>query len=113
MVILYTTYTTRHLVFYRTHLSFLGSQTFSLSLHSGKSKCKDISSKYFFANLHSRRAPQGCVLSPALLTLYTFGFRRTARDTLLVKFSDDAPLTGLITTSENSYRCAVEKLVCW
>ena len=58
-------------------------------------------------------APQGCVLSPALFTLYTSDFRCTARDTLQVKFSDDTLLTGLITTSENSYRCAVEKLVSW
>ena len=58
-------------------------------------------------------APQGCVLSPALFTLYTSDCRCTARDTLQVKFSDDTSLTGLITTSENSYRCAVEKLVGW
>ena len=54
-----------------------------------------------------------CVLSPALFTLYTSDCRCTARDTLQVKFSDDTSLTGLITTSENSYRCAVEKLVGW
>ena len=58
-------------------------------------------------------APQGCVLSPALFTLYTSNCRCTAKDTLQVKFSDDTSLTGLITTSENSYRCAVEKLVGW
>ena len=57
--------------------------------------------------------PQGCVLSPALFTLYTSHCRCTARDTLQVKFSDDTSLTGLITTSENSYRCAVEKFVGW
>ena len=58
-------------------------------------------------------APLGCVLSPALFTLYTSHCRCTARDTLQVKFWDDTSLTGLITTSENSYRCAVEKLVGW
>ena len=58
-------------------------------------------------------APQGCVLSPALFTLYTSDCRCTAKDTLQVKFSDVTPLTGLITMSENSYRCAVEKLVGW
>ena len=57
-------------------------------------------------------APQGCVLSPALFTLYTSDCRCTARYILQVKFSDDTSLTGLIT-SENSYRCAVEKLVGW
>ena len=59
------------------------------------------------------QSPQGCVLSPALFTLYTSDCRCTARDTLQVKFSDDTSLTGLVTMSENSYRCAVEKLVGW
>lgn len=53
-------------------------------------------------------APQGC----ALFTLCTLVCRCSAKDTLLVKFSNDTSLTGLIT-SENSYRCAVEKLVGW
>ena len=53
------------------------------------------------------------MLSPALFTLYTSDCRCTARDTLQVKLSDDTSLTGLMTTSENSYRCAVEKLVGW
>ena len=39
--------------------------------------------------------------------------RCTAKDTLQVKLSDDTSLTGLITTSENSYPCAVEKIVGW
>ena len=38
---------------------------------------------------------------------------RTAKGTLQVKFSDDTSLKGFITTSENSYRCAVDKLVGW
>ena len=60
-------------------------------------------------------ASQGCVLSPTLFTLSTSDCRCTAQDTLLMKFSDDTSLTGLITTSENenSFCCAVEKLVSW
>ena len=57
-------------------------------------------------------APQGCVFSPALFTLYTSDCQCTARDTLQVKFLDDTSLTGL-STSENSYHCAMEKLVGW
>ena len=55
-------------------------------------------------------APQGCVLSTALFSLYISDCRCIAKDTPLVKFSDETSLTGLIT-SENSDRCAVEKLL--
>ena len=58
-------------------------------------------------------APQGCVLSPGLFTLYTTDCRCTAGGTFQVKFSDDTSLTGLITTSEASYRGAVAGLVQW
>lgn len=58
-------------------------------------------------------ALQGCVLPPALFMLYTWDCQCTAKTTLQVKFLDDTSLTGLITASENSYRCAVEKLVGW
>ena len=37
--------------------------------------------------------PQGCVLSPALFTLYTSDCRCTSNDTFQVKFSDDTSLT--------------------
>ena len=58
-------------------------------------------------------APQGCVLSPALFTIYTSDCRCAAKDALQVKFSDDTSLTGFITTSESSYRSAVDELVGW
>ena len=58
-------------------------------------------------------ALQGCVLPPTLFMLYTWDCQCTAKTTLQVKFLDDMLLTSLITTSENSYRCAVEKLVGW
>ena len=56
-------------------------------------------------------APQGCVLSAVLFTLHTSACQWPAKDAIQVRFSDDTSLTGLITTSENSYCCAVEKLV--
>ena len=58
-------------------------------------------------------APQGCVLSAVLFTLHTSACQWPAKDAIQVRFSDDTSLTGLITTSENSYCCAVEKLVGW
>ena len=58
-------------------------------------------------------APERCVLSPVLFTLYTSDGWCTAKDVLQVKFSDDTSLTGLIRMSETSYCCAVDKLVGW
>ena len=57
-------------------------------------------------------APQGCVLSPALFTLYTSDCRCSA-DILTVKFSNDTSLAGLITDNDNTYRDAVDALVDW
>ncbi|KAL8566693.1 hypothetical protein ACOMHN_050342 [Nucella lapillus] len=58
-------------------------------------------------------APQGCVMSPALFTLYTSDCRCLTEGTLQVKFSDDTSLTGLIATSETAYRNVVQTMVEW
>ena len=58
-------------------------------------------------------APQGCVLSPALFTIYTSDCRCGAEGLPQVKFSDDTSLSGMITKEENAYSTAVQKLVEW
>lgn len=58
-------------------------------------------------------APQGCVLSPALFTLYTTDCRSSENDTKLIKFADDTSLSGYIISDESCYRRAVESLVEW
>ncbi|KAL8579300.1 hypothetical protein ACOMHN_010884 [Nucella lapillus] len=58
-------------------------------------------------------APQGCVMSPALFTLYTSDCCCLTEGTLQVKFSDDTSLTGLVATSETAYRNAVQTMVEW
>ena len=50
-------------------------------------------------------APQGCVLSPLLYTLFTHVFCSSSPSTLIVKFPDNTTVFGLITgNDETSYR---------
>ena len=59
-------------------------------------------------------APQGCVLSPALFTVYTSDCRCEDMGVLQVKFSDDTSLSGMIVDGkENSYRDSVDRMVDW
>ena len=59
-------------------------------------------------------APQGCVLSPILFTLYTNDCRSSHGSVKLFKFSDDSTLEGLISNGdESSYMEEVSKLVQW
>ena len=59
-------------------------------------------------------APQGCVLSPLLFTLFTNDCRSSNESVVLVKFSDDTTLSGLITdNNEMMYREEVERMVSW
>ncbi|KAK7901608.1 hypothetical protein WMY93_018377 [Mugilogobius chulae] len=59
-------------------------------------------------------APQGCVLSPLLYTLYTHDCLASSASNLIVKFADDTTVLGLITNNdEANYRREVQHLESW
>ena len=59
-------------------------------------------------------APQGCVLSPLLFTLFTDDCRSNSESVIIAKFSDDTTMSGLISNDdEDLYRQGVDMMVSW
>ena len=59
-------------------------------------------------------APQGCVLSPTLCTLYTNDYPVKHSDTPLIKFGDDSAFRGLFTNGlDRNYIEEVHRFVKW
>ncbi len=62
----------------------------------------------------STGAPQGCVLSPLLFSLYTNDCTSKDLSVKLLKFADDTTLIGLIQNGDKSaYRQEVKELSVW
>ncbi len=59
-------------------------------------------------------APQGCVLSPLLYSLYTHNCVSSHSSTSIVKFADDTVILGLISNNDEiAYLDEVERLTSW
>ena len=59
-------------------------------------------------------APQGCVLSPILYSLFTNDCRSSNDSVKIVKFADDTTITGLISNSdEKAYLQQINDLILW
>ncbi len=59
-------------------------------------------------------APQGCVLSPLLYSLYTHDCVSSHSSTSIIKFADDTVVLGLINNDdETAYLDEVERLTTW
>lgn len=58
-------------------------------------------------------APQGCVLSPSLYTIYTNDYQSKHTSVNALKFADDTAILGLIQTSEKDYFEEIEHFVKW
>lgn len=59
-------------------------------------------------------APQGCVLSPVLYTLYTHDCSPVHPSNSIIKFADDTTVVGLISNGdESAYREEIHRLAVW
>ncbi len=85
-----------------------------LDFLTGRSQVVRMGNNTSSALILNTGAPQGCVLSPLLYSLYTHDCRATHSSNVIVKFADDTKVIGLITDNdETAYREEVSTLTKW
>jgi len=73
-------------------------------------KYRDIKSDTLVTNTG---APQGCVLSPMLFTLYTSDCRSNSTNCQLFKYADDTALVASCISEDHAYKDEVARFVDW
>ena len=58
-------------------------------------------------------APQGCVLSPALYSLYTSDFVSSSSACSILKYADDTVISGYLTDDATEYVSEINRFVEW
>lgn len=85
-----------------------------LSFLSNRTQCVKVQNIISSTKTLNTGAPQGCVLSPLLFSLYTNSCISSSPSVKLLKFADDTTVIGLIRAGdETSYREEVNHLVQW
>ncbi len=85
-----------------------------LDFLTGRSQVVRMGNNTSSALILNTGAPQGCVLSPLLYSLYTHDCTATHSSNVIVKFADDTTVIGLITDNdETAYREEVSTLTKW
>ena len=85
-----------------------------LNFLSSRKQCVKIQNNVSSPRILNTGAPQRCVLSPLLFSLYTNNCTSNSASVKMLKFADDTTVIGLISDGEEStYRSEVEQLVQW
>ena len=101
-----------------TKLRTLGLNTslcnWILDFLTGRPKVERVGNNTSATLILNTGAPQGCVLSPPLYSLFTHNCVAKHDSNTIIKFADDTTVVGMITDNdETAYRKEVRDLAVW